>query len=128
MNLLLDTHAFYWWDQEPAKLSAAASAAISDPANAVFISVVNVWEIVLKTGIGKMTLQDPIDLLVDRQCATNGFQLLPIEYRHVLALQGLPYHHRDPFDRILMAQAIADTLTIVTCDPLFANYPVVTLW
>ena len=128
MSLLLDTHAFFWWDQEPSKLSAAADAALRDPANTVFISVVNVWEIVLKTEIRKMTLLDPIDLLVRRQCATNGFLVLPIEYGHTLALRGLPYHHKDPFDRILMAQAIADDLTLVTTDPLFANYPVTTLW
>ena len=128
MNLLLDTHAFFWWDQEPSKLSATADAAIRDPLNTVFISVVNVWEIVLKCEIRKMTLLDPIELLVSRQCATNGFGLLPIEYRHTLALRGLPYHHKDPFDRILMAQAIADDLTLVTTDPLFANYPVATVW
>lgn len=128
MNLLLDTHAFYWWDQEPAKLSATAATAIADPTNVVFVSVVNVWEIVLKTEIGKMTLQDSIDQIVQLQCDLNGFRMLPIEYRHVLALRGLPYHHKDPFDRILMAQSIADGLTLVTKDPLFANYPVATLW
>jgi PIN domain nuclease of toxin-antitoxin system len=128
MILLLDTHALYWWDQEPSKLSVAAKSALSDPGNTVFISVVNISEIVLKTELRKMSLQDPIDVLVQKQCQLNGFRLLSIEPRHVYALRGLPYHHKDPFDRILLAQAIADGLILVSTDPLFAGYPVPLLW
>lgn len=128
MNLLLDTHAFYWWAIEPDKLSEPARAALADPANAVFLSVACLWEMVIKSEVKRLRLDDPLDALVEAQCRQNGFRLLPIELRHVYALRGLPYHHKDPFDRILMSQSIADGLTLVTTDRLFADYPVVTLW
>lgn len=128
MNLLLDTHAFIWWAQGSDRLSTAASEAIADPQNVVFVSSAVIWEIVIKVEMGKLDFDDPVDTTVDEQCLLNGFHRLAIEHRHVHALRGLPYHHKDPFDRILMAQAIADDLTLVTTDPLFANYPVTTLW
>lgn len=128
MNLLLDTHAFYWWDQEPVKLSRVAHDAISDPVNTVYLSVVSLWEIVIKSELGRLQLQDPLDAVVAAQVAANGFRVLPVELRHVYSLRGLPLHHKDPFDRILIAQSIADGLTIVTKDAVFAQYPVITLW
>lgn len=128
MNLLLDTHAFNWWDQAPAKLSRVAHNAIADPANTVHLSVASLWEIVIKSELGRLHLQDPLDAVDAAQVATNGFRVLPVELRHVYSLRGLPLHHKDPFDRILMAQSIADGLTIVTKDAVFALYPVTTLW
>ena len=128
MNLLLDTHTFYWWSFEPTKLSDVARDAIADPANAVYLSVASPWEIVIKSEIGRLQLRQPIDVVVATHVATSGFRVLPVELRHVYSLRGLPLHHKDPFDRLLMAQSIADTLTIVTKDAVFAQYPVTTLW
>lgn len=128
MNYLLDTHTFYWWDHEPGKLSAGALAAIKAPVNTVFLSVVNIWEVVLKSSLNRLNLQNPVERLVETQCLVNGFRLLPVEARHAYALRGLPPHHKDPFDRMLAAQAIADGMTLLTVDPVFVNYPVSTLW
>ena len=99
MRLLLDTHALLWWDDDWKKLSDAARSALEDETNTVFISVVNVWEIQIKVQLGKPGLTRPLPEIIQTQRLTNGFELLPIELPHILALDGLSLHHRDPFDR-----------------------------
>jgi PIN domain nuclease of toxin-antitoxin system len=123
MKLLLDTHVFLWWLSDPKILTPAAASAISDPQNRVLISVAVLWEIAIKRAIGKLTA--PIDLQNDVQRV--GFELLPIDLVHVEKTERLPMHHRDPFDRMLVAQAIVEGATLVTRDPNIPAYGVAVL-
>lgn len=127
MKGLLDTHTFIWWDSDPARLSAAVLTFIRDPANVVFLSVVSVWEILIKFQLGKLTLHAPLADLVSQQQA-NGIRILPVTLDHALALEKLPTPHKDPFDRLLVCQAIAEGATLLTGDAIFAQYPVRVLW
>jgi len=125
LNLLLDSHALYWILVEPEKLSAAATAATIDPDNTVFVSSINTWELAIKAGLGRLDL--PFDEVVP-SIHRLGFKELPVTISHSLAVRGLPNHHRDPFDRLLVAQAICEGLVVVTRDPEIARYPVEMLW
>src|SRR5436190_8386345 len=127
MRLLLDTHAFIWWDSDPAQLSAAALAALRDPANAVWLSVASVWEMVIKSQLGKLTLRLPLADIVGQQQA-NGLQILPLALAHGLAVEGLPAVHKEPFDRVLVAQANVEGAELVSADPVMHQYPVRVLW
>ncbi|MEQ9814430.1 MAG: type II toxin-antitoxin system VapC family toxin [Azospirillaceae bacterium] len=120
--LLLDTHVFIWW-REARHLSEAASALISE-AETVHVSLVSAWEIAIKQAFGKLRLDaDFRDGVRD-----SGFELLAIDYEHVQAVRTLPHHHRDPFDRLLVAQAMTEGLTLVTRDRVFSGYQVPILW
>jgi PIN domain nuclease of toxin-antitoxin system len=123
MKLLLDTHIFIWWADEPEKLSPVALAALKDDANDLILSVVSVWEIQVKTQLGKLKLNQPLKELIESQQETNSLQILPVELSHVLALDALPFHHKDPFDRLLIAQSVAADITLVTADDKFSAYP-----
>ena len=123
MRLLLDTHTFIWWDSDLTQLSPTALSALRDPANEVFLSVVSVWEMAIKSDLGKLTLRLPLADIVTEQRA-NGIHILPVELTHVLGVVGLPAVHKDPFDRLLAAQAVAEGMDLVTADPVFAHYPV----
>jgi PIN domain nuclease of toxin-antitoxin system len=127
MKLLLDTHAFIWWDSNPALLSAPALAALRDPANEVWLSVASVWEMVIKAQLGKLTLRLPLaDIVVQQQ--GNGLQVFPVTLAHALAVEGLPAIHKDPFDRMLIAQANVEGAELVTGDQVVRQYPVRVLW
>lgn len=119
MDLLLDSHALIWWvgDQD---LDAPATRRMSDPATRVFVSAATVWEITIKEKIGKLRLDG--DLLAE--IGANGFEPLPISLEHGRAAGALPLHHRDPFDRLLVAQAQIEGLTLVTRDPKLDAYEV----
>src|SRR2546421_6668031 len=123
MRLLLDTHIFIWWADEPERLSSNALAALEDGTNDLILSVVSIWEIQLKIQLGKLKLSQPLIELVESQQETNGLQVLPLELPHVLALDTLPLHHKDPFDRLLIAQSIVADLTLVTADNKLSAYP-----
>jgi PIN domain nuclease of toxin-antitoxin system len=127
VKLLLDTHAFLWMDARSARIPAAVAQAVKDPTNDVFLSVASLWELQIKVSIGKLHLDRSLQEIV-RDQRSVGLRILPIKLRHVYALDGLPGHHRDPFDRLLVAQAIRDGLTLVTADPQIARYSVPTLW
>jgi PIN domain nuclease of toxin-antitoxin system len=117
-RLLLDSHVYLWWLTDT-PMSAHATQAIRD-ADEIFVSVATAWELAIKVGVGKLRMERPIaEVLAD-----NGFVELPILLHHVEALASLPNHHRDPFDRLLAAQALAEGLTLVTRDPQLARYPV----
>jgi PIN domain nuclease of toxin-antitoxin system len=118
MSLSLDTHAFLWWLDDPQLLSEAARAAIGDGRQVVYVSAVVVWEIVIKRSLGKLDAPDDIEAAM----AANRFLPLPITVPHALAVQALPDLHRDPFDRLLIAQARHEGLTLVTRDPQIARY------
>ena len=128
MRLLLDTHVLLWWHDQPARLTVTASSAIKDLGNDVFLSVVNGWEIQIKAQLGKLTLPKPLRVIFQEEQATNGFRLLPVTLEHVYALDSFPLHHRDPFDRLLIAQAHQEGLILVTHDPQFSAYSVPLLW
>lgn len=123
MNLLLDTHVLLWWLDDDPTLSEAARVAISEPENTVFLSAVVIWEIRIKQGLGKLTLPDDFRRVVGRQRFTN----LPVMVDHADAVGGLPDIHRDPFDRMLVAQAQQERLTIVTRDRAIPRYGVPTI-
>lgn len=120
MNLLLDTHTVLWWLSDDPTLSDAARSAIGDPENTVFLSAVVVWEIRIKQGIGKLDLPDDFGEVLADQC----FPEAPVTVDHAHTIAGLPAVHRDPFDRLLVAQAVVEKMTIVTRDPAIANYGV----
>jgi len=120
MKLLLDTHVLLWWLADDRRLGARHRALIADAANIVLVSSMTVAEIAIKTSLGK--LEAPDDLLPTLEA--GGFDELAFESRHAEVLRTLPWHHRDPFDRMLIAQAIAEQLTVLTADPHFAAYGV----
>src|ERR1044072_9227210 len=120
MKLLLDTHIFIWWADQPEKLPPAALSALEDDANELLLSVASVWEMQIKIQLGKLKLSLPLKELVKNQQDTNDLRVSPVTLTHVLALDSLPFHHKDPFDRVLIAQCMAEGLTIVTSDSQFA--------
>ncbi len=128
MKLLFDSHTFVWWIQSPALISPAALAACSDPANQILLSVASVWELQIKVQIGKLQFLPSIAHHVQIEQQRNFLQLLNITADHVFALNSLPLHHRDPFDRMLVAQAVTASAAIVSKDPYVARYGVSTIW
>lgn len=128
MRLLLDTHVLLWWDSEPSKIPPSTLQILENPENSLWISIVSLWEIQIKTQLGKLKLNLPLQDLVAQQQQINGLQLLPIDLRHILALEALPYHHKDPFDRLLIAQSIAENLVCVSADSVFQQYAIPLLW
>lgn len=124
MNLLLDTHVFIWSFSNTKKLSSTAFKEIKNPANQIFVSVASVWEMQIKIAIGKMTFNDTLENIVIEQQTVNNIQILPVELSHALYLENLPLHHKDPFDRLLISQAIVENITLVSADANFANYRV----
>ena len=124
---LFDTHTFIWWADNPTKVSATADAFIRDPANAVLLSVVSVWEIVIKYRLNKLPLGQPLGAIL-AQLPAAGITVLPVQLTHVLAVENLPLTHKDPFDRILAAQAIVEGAVLLTADPAFQQYPVTVVW
>jgi PIN domain nuclease of toxin-antitoxin system len=128
MNLLLDTATFLWWVTDDPSLSEDAAGLIGDPSRRVFLSAVSVWEITVKNALGKLPLPEDPGSLIPRLRRDSGFQDLPLTERAVLQLPKLPDLHRDPFDRMLLCQAIEHGLTIVTPDRNLRRYPVRTEW
>jgi PIN domain nuclease of toxin-antitoxin system len=127
MKLLLDTHAFIWWDSDPSRLSTMARDALCDPANTILLSVTSVWEMVIKAQLSKLSLRLPLSDIIAQQ-QTNGLKLLNITVEHVLAVESLPATHKDPFDRLLVAQANTEGASLVTADRIFVQYSVPILW
>ncbi len=128
MKLLLDTHTFIWMDMVSQKLSLPAQKLLQDRSNTLLLSVVSVWEMQIKLQLGKLSLQQPIAEMISSQQQVNDIEILPVTLRHVLALQNLPLPHKDPFDRLLIAQAITEQATLLSNDNAFANYSVRCLW
>ena len=124
MRLLLDTHIFIWWADQQECLSATALSALNDEANELILSVASVWEMQIKVQLRKLKLSLPIEELIETQVETNDLRILPLALPHVLALDALPFHHKDPFDRLLIAQSICEDVTLVSVDPEFPAYSV----
>jgi PIN domain nuclease of toxin-antitoxin system len=128
MKLLLDTHTFIWWQSQSSKLSPNVFRLIENRNNTVFISLATIWEIQIKVQLGKLQLNIPLAEIVENQQNINNIQVLPITVNHIFALDNLPFYHKDPFDRILIAQAIAEDAILLTRDAIFAQYPVNISW
>ena len=127
MKLLLDTHSFIWWNSAPEFLSKQALALLEDEANEPVISAVNIWEIQIKNAAGKMDLTVPLENIV-KTYSENGIEILPVYASHILQLNSLADHHRDPFDRILVAQALVENMVIISKDAKIKQYPVTVVW
>jgi PIN domain nuclease of toxin-antitoxin system len=128
MKLLLDTHAFLWFIMGSPNLSANARSLIEDVANEKFLSVASLWETAIKLSIGRLALSAPFDVLIPQQLSLNGIELLNIKIDHTAIVALLPLHHRDPFDRLLIAQAIVEKMAVVSIDAAFNAYPITRLW
>jgi PIN domain nuclease of toxin-antitoxin system len=128
VKLLLDTHAFIWWDQAPDRLSGRALRAISRSSSEVFLSVVSLWEMAVKSAAGKLELNASVRASVEAQQERNALRLLPVEAAHVWALDDLPGMRGDPFDRMLAAQAVHEGMVLVTRDARLRELKVRTLW
>ena len=127
MNLLLDTHALIWWLVSSRRLGERARALMRDPGTTVYVSVATAWEMSIKVGLGRLEIPSNVGSWLPAQLAANRFRLLPISLQHILAVEHLPGHHRDPFDRLLIAQARVERLTIVTSDATMPRYGVAVL-
>ncbi|MEQ1758735.1 MAG: type II toxin-antitoxin system VapC family toxin [Vicinamibacterales bacterium] len=127
MRVLLDTHAFLWWVSDSPQLTPRARTTIQG-ADDVFLSVASCWEMAIKISLGKLQLAQPIERFVSEQLLANDFTLLSIGLDETGRTARLPFHHRDPFDRLLAAQAIEQKLVVVTADPLFRKYGVKRAW
>jgi PIN domain nuclease of toxin-antitoxin system len=128
MKLLLDTHAFLWLASDITKLSPNVQRLLSNEENEIYLSVASLWEMSIKLGMGKLHIGKPLAQIVIEQQQVNHIQLLAIHASHALAVQELPPHHKDPFDRMLVAQARLELMTLLTEDATLKLYPVAVEW
>lgn len=128
MKLLLDTHAFLWLRSKPHKVPATVLTAYGNPENRIYLSLVSIWEMQIKHQIGKLHLDLSLEELIQRQCDENMLEILPITMSHIFRLEHLPAHHKDPFDRLLIAQAHEEKLSLVSADSMMNQYKVNLFW
>jgi PIN domain nuclease of toxin-antitoxin system len=127
MKALLDTHTFLWAIADEGKLSRRAKQIYTGPHD-LWLSVASMWEIMIKVQAGKLPIPQPAGPYLVKKLAQNQIELLPVSLDHVLGVETLPMHHRDPFDRLLIAQSMEEGWPIITADPWFARYPVEVIW
>jgi PIN domain nuclease of toxin-antitoxin system len=128
MNALLDTHTFLWWVADAPQLSDRAKNFIANPNNKIFFSVASAWEIIIKVGTGKLNIPEEPNNYINSRVTDNRFEILQIELPHVLEVVNLPDLHRDPFDRIIIAQSQVTGMPILTIDRLVIQYAVDVIW
>ncbi len=128
MNLLSDTHTFIWSFSNTKKLSAVAAKEFKNSAHQIFLSVASVWEMQIKIKLNKMIFNDTLENIIAEQKTVNNIQILPVKLSHALYLENLPLYHKDPFDRLLISQAIVENMTLMTADSDFGKYQVKLLW
>lgn len=128
MRLLLDTHAFLWFVLGDPLLCDYAKSLILDTDNEKLVSPASYWEIAIKTSIGKLSLNAPYEVFIRRGIEANGFVILPITIKQTAAVSTMPFHHRDPFDRLLVAQALVEDIPLVSADPTLDAYGIKRLW
>jgi PIN domain nuclease of toxin-antitoxin system len=126
--VLLDTHVFLWWINDDPRLSGRAREVISDGGNDLLFSAASGWEIAIKAGFGKLKVSGDLGAYLTGQLSENSVQVLPVYLSHTLRVADLPHHHRDPFDRLLVAQALVEKLPLMSADPEISRYPVETVW
>jgi PIN domain nuclease of toxin-antitoxin system len=128
VRLLLDTHTLLWSADEPATLSPAALAAVQDPANERLLSAATIWELAIKAGLGKITLSLPYRQWMEKALSDLKLSILPVTVEYAERQSTLPPHHKDPFDRLLIAQALVEGISIVSADVAFDPYGVTRIW
>jgi PIN domain nuclease of toxin-antitoxin system len=128
MRLLLDAHTFLWFVWDDGQLTHNATALIEHPGHQKYLSAATYWEIAIKVSIGKLDLGEPYRPFMRRETARNNFEVLPVSVDHAAAVAELPFHHRDPFDRMLIAQAMVEDIPIISGDRVFDAYPITRLW
>ncbi|MBI5670743.1 MAG: type II toxin-antitoxin system VapC family toxin [Chloroflexi bacterium] len=128
MKYLLDTQAFLLWDMESSKLPTPVFELLHDKSHILLLSIASAWEMQIKQQIGKLQLGASLTTVIENQQQNNGILLLPIQLTHIVALDQLPPHHKDPFDRLLIAQARVENLILISGDPIFKQYPVQVMW
>jgi PIN domain nuclease of toxin-antitoxin system len=128
VKLLLDTQCWLWWFAQPERLNEDVITQIDDESNELWLSVASVWEMGIKVAIGKLPLPEPLDSYISSRMVQLGMRSLSITASHAILASTLPLHHRDPFDRMLIAQAIAEDMMLVSADPMFRQYDVSMLW
>jgi len=127
-KFLFDTHAFLWLKNEPQKVSKLVLDTYQDTNNIAYLSVTSLWEMQIKNQLGKLQFDVPLPEMIEEQCLLNDLRILPIEQKHIFELSNLPFFHKDPFDRLLIAQARVEQIPIITADSLFVQYPVEVIW
>jgi PIN domain nuclease of toxin-antitoxin system len=128
MRALIDTSTFLWSISDSNKLSDKARRVIADLENDILLSVASLWEIAIKTSLGKLELLLPFNRLIPEQLEQNTITVLPIEVSHLSGIIDLPFYHRDPFDRLIIAQSLAEQLPVITKDAAFSQYPIQLIW
>jgi PIN domain nuclease of toxin-antitoxin system len=128
VKLLLDTHAFIWWDNNKSQLSKSALDACLDQNNTLFLSIASIWEMQIKLQTGKLSFTVALEQRIREQSRVNGLKILPIRQKHIYTLAALPDHHRDPFDRLLIAQALYEKIALISHDAQMKQYPLQLLW
>jgi PIN domain nuclease of toxin-antitoxin system len=128
MNLLLDTHTFLWFIAGSKSLSKKARSLIEDETNRVYLSAASLWEIAIKVSLSKLTLSEPFETFIPEQLSINSIELLGISVSHASRVASLPFHHRDPFDRLLIAQSLTEEIPVVSADNVLDAYGVKRLW
>lgn len=128
MRLLLDTHVFVWWHSESQKISQRALMLCQDTDNIILLSVVSAWEMQIKLQLDKIRFDTSLAEVIAHQQEHSQIEILPVELEHVLALGDLPMHHKDPFDRLLIAQAKAENIMLISHDAVFGEYPIQVIW
>ncbi len=128
MRALLDTHAFLWWVLDKPQVSDRVREIIADGRNELLFSAASGWEIAIKAGLGKLEVQGDLERFLTEQLSRNAIEALPIYLSHALHIHTLPVHHRDPFDRLLVAQALLEKLPLLSADPQISRYPVEVIW
>lgn len=128
MKTLLDTHALLWLISGDERLSSRAKEVFSDRKNSLYFSAAGFWEICIKLSLGKLYLEPGWLEVIRDEMSTNGIHWLPVEMSHCVELTKLPFHHRDPFDRMLVAQAIVENMQLLSCDSRLSNYGIIRVW
>jgi PIN domain nuclease of toxin-antitoxin system len=121
MQYLIDTHVFLWFVSNSKELSQTAKSLIEDETNEIFISIASLWEISIKTALGKLTINGKYASVID-DLTDNSIEILPINFAHTVQQNNLPFHHKDPFDRIIISQAIVENMNFISADAIFNNY------
>jgi PIN domain nuclease of toxin-antitoxin system len=128
MKLLLDTHTFLWVIDIDTKLSPKSRTLIEDITNEIYISAASLWEMSIKISIGKLVLRQPFDVFIPQQLRLNNIKLLGITVEHLATIVSLPFHHRDPFDRLIIAQSMVEQIPVVSVDAVFDSYKITRIW
>jgi PIN domain nuclease of toxin-antitoxin system len=128
VKALLETHTFLWWITDNPRLSNKVREVVADGRNELFFSVASGWEIAIKAGLGRLQVPGDLERFLTEQLSKNAIRVLPVYLGHALRTYTLPDHHRDPFDRLLVSQALLERLPILSTDPQISRYPVETIW